>query len=1626
MRPSQRKSGPIGMWSGTVSERYVVVDQIGEGGMGLVRRVRDQLTGEICAMKIIPRTSGVAKLRSEFLALARIAHDNIVRVRDYGVTEAGHDYFTMDYVEGPPLFDAVASIDDPKFYPLIGGILRALAFLHARGVVHADIKPSNILVDGGALATEPLRAARLVDFGLAAAITDPAAATSRGTFPYAAPEVYAGRLDARSDLYAFGVVLYELTTGAKPYMGDNTAEVLVAQRRSPPADPREKRADIPAGLAELILGLLDPMPNARPQTADEVLARLNDIGGTSFAIDDSRPLVDISGALVGRDRDLSDLDERLEAARHGRGGVVLISGEEGIGKSRLMAELKLRTQLAGGAAYAASVAARTGLPFAGIGELVRGLLADAGIQHRRSDALAPLFGTQVEADRLDPGTRYALAEAVAEVVLEAAAEQPLLIEIDDVQDADLGAFELLTYLARSVQAGSILLVLALRRSAAPASKRWRSTPIPAYGAPTSASRQAIAQQLTELVTALPAGRHIELPPLDGTSVHRLVENAFGSEIARELAADLHRSSGGNPAHAAHALQALVERGTIARERGRWILKEELPSIPMPADAVAAACARATALPARTQDVLYAASVLGARFRRDVLAELAGRSVDEVMTALMDAAEARLVGADIGAGWFYFVHHEVAAALYSELDPDERDAHHRRAAQILTSRSKAQQNIPPEALAVHYLAINDADHAASWSLRAAEAREKVRDHHGALEWYQRARPYLQPDSLDAAQVDIRLGDLRSLVKQVPEACEDYRRAYEATDPWPELHVSVAERLGELLRRRGDGSQALTILMKALDMARRHKLEREEARCHLCLGQILMYRADYKGAMEHAIAGHLVARAQADRTTAAELGRLRASIEIYQGDPLGALRHLGDSLTDAEAGGVDVEVAEVQFGIGRAAIHAGDYARAIDSYEKAIPVFEQAGRIEKAASSINNLGAACYYQGDWVRCRESWERFRDLCQRLDEKSELVNALNNLATLYRDLGEMSEAIATLDQAAHFAKAVGHAYMAAVIEGNRGEVLFRQADMAGARACYDAILPQFIELGARQDVIETRRRIAEVDIALGRVNEGLDLVIETVREAQDAGVRFEEGILHRVAAAALRQQGDIESASWFCERSRQMLSELGARFERARADVEAAEIAAAEGKLAESEKLLGQAIDVFAELGARWHLTRARNRLRALRPVGKRGFGGAQGQRGEVLLEVAQAAGRVDLDNLLAVILDKILEVTGFDRGFILLLDADGRPSERMRRTRGKASNFGPDEAAFSGSIVRRVASEGEAVAVTDIADDVDLRDQASVVALGLRQVMCAPMFSRGRVFGIVYVDSRRLPHSDREGDMALLEALAAQAAVAVENARLMAEERRKTELMGILAHEIRNPLAGILGFSKVSEHQPGNLSPEARDLLEHIHRDAQRLRRLVDNVLELTRHEAGDAEWSMGPFDVAAVVENVRASYQAAVRERQIDIALHKDCQPATAMGNPDRIAQVVSNLLGNATKFSPDGSTIDLSVRSELVASDDPMAPPVPPSDVNAWAPMANGTTEREFIRVDVTDRGPGMTTEVRERLFQKFSQGSAKRSKGVGLGLYISREIIDRHGGSIWVDSEPNQGATFSFRIPTAV
>jgi len=354
------------------------------------------------------------------------------------------------------------------------------------------------------------------------------------------------------------------------------------------------------------------------------------------------------------------------------------------------------------------------------------------------------------------------------------------------------------------------------------------------------------------------------------------------------------------------------------------------------------------------------------------------------------------------------------------------------------------------------------------------------------------------------------------------------------------------------------------------------------------------------------------------------------------------------------------------------------------------------------------------------------------------------------------------------------------------------------------------------------------------------------------------------------------------------------------------------------------------------------------------------------------------------------------------------------KVEYARTLAARYPPDPDAPAGApnVLRTGRSELYAY-VTDemmIAGARDAEHLAVVRELQLRSVLFAPLVVRGRVLGVItFVHAESGRHYSEE-DVLFAEDLARRCAIAIDNARLYAAEltarraavvanRTKDEFLAMMSHELRTPLSSIMGWSKLLMAPTADASLLARGL-DVIHRNTIAMGALIEDLLDLSRITSGKIRLDVRRVELAKIVEtaveSARANAQA--KDLQLETSIASDLGPFR--GDATRLAQIVSNLLSNAVKFTPKGGRIDVSLRR---------------------------TSAGDSFEIEVVDTGQGIDAAFLPRVFELFQQeeGRPTRSKGgLGLGLSISRQLAELHGGTITAASEgPGKGARFVVRLP---
>ena len=422
---------------------------------------------------------------------------------------------------------------------------------------------------------------------------------------------------------------------------------------------------------------------------------------------------------------------------------------------------------------------------------------------------------------------------------------------------------------------------------------------------------------------------------------------------------------------------------------------------------------------------------------------------------------------------------------------------------------------------------------------------------------------------------------------------------------------------------------------------------------------------------------------------------------------------------------------------------------------------------------------------------------------------------------------------------------------------------------------------------------------------------------------------------------------------------------------------------------------VRLFKELQARTaELTRSVGELRALGEVGQ------------------AVSSTLDLETVLHTIVTRATQLTGMDGGSIYEYDeareefhlhtADRLPDELAEALRATPMRKG--EGALG-----RMALTGEPVAISDIGDETVYQSRVRdlLVALGFRSLLAVPLVRDDQILGGIAVN-RKAPGGFAPEVVALLQTFAAQSALAIQNARLFRElehksreletaSRHKSEFLANMSHELRTPLNAIIGFSEVlHERLFGDVNDKQAEYLADILASGRHLLALINDILDLSKVEAGRMELDRADFDLPAAIGNALSLVRERAQRRGIALASTFDPAIGTIHADERKVKQVLLNLLSNALKFTPEGGAIG--VRAGV---------------------------EGAFVEVAVSDTGVGISPEDQAAVFEEFRQvgAASKKVEGTGLGLAISRKFVELHGGTIRVESELGRGATFAFTLP---
>jgi tetratricopeptide (TPR) repeat protein len=1187
-----------------LNDRYRLDEELGHGGMGTVYRAHDTVLDRDVAVKVLSSTSlgsqGRARLLHEAQAVARLNHPNIVKVYDAGKYE-GRSYIVMELLTGNSLFDARPSSID-AILAIVPPICAALQHAHAHGIIHRDLKLENIIIsENGAVS--------LTDFGLAqsSATRGSVEGLIVGTVYYLAPEQALGQpVDGRTDLYALGVILYELTAGRVPFTGSDPLTIIAQHLHAPVVPPSTYNVAVPVWLDALILKLLSKRPEDRPATAMDVV-RMLDEKDTATTPEVQTSVLDrlVRGRLVGREHETEEARAawRQAIAAPGERNVLLISGESGVGKTPLMREVTTLVEVSGGKVLQAECYSQGGAPYAPVADLIRQAFIPA-IPAAIDEAvlgdlvtLAPDLRAQVPqtAARLSTNPQseqQRLFESFTALCAALAAQAPLLIVVEDIHWTDNSTLYLLLYLARRARALKLKLMLLLT---------FREEDLDEACCLSDVLLDFSHERLST---------RIKLARFTCDQTRSLLANMLQEEPSEEFVDGIYRVTEGNLFYVEEVCRSLIEEGKLTRENGHW-RHPHMEEIHIPETIQATIQARVNKLPVQVQDVLRLASVIGNEFDFDLL-QKASENDEEVLIDAIEIAERAQIIEEVklkssleSGEAFTFAHTLIPTTLYDSVSGLRRHRMHRRVAAAI-EEMHPDDSTQFEVLAQHYEKAGDIPRARDYYTRAGDRamtifanREAERDYRAAIQ--------LSPSDMERARLLSGLGESlfrQSLFADAIQTLEAAIYLYHTCRD-PDNVARLFARLGRAVWYANDTPRCLTVCLEGLETVREMAADPRETPGMAALLHETARAYRFNNKIDEALPLCEQALAMAERLGLAEVqAETLATLGILPNRPPQARREsLSQAVEIAEKAGLLGTAARAHLNMSGFLQEAGELQAALLHVQQARLQAHHMGIVSWEHGFAATVVEFCLETGELERAQQTLDEMRQLEVNLPDPAP-ARLLSNVlqAHLRRARGEWETALSLYQEYIKEAQQLNDSKLVTSLQINQVEIMVDAGDFASAEAVLQVVVKDNISI-LPVEKLGVNLLTCFVNIGLGNMEQAHQTIEEmrSILETNRGGYhspRYQEVLSWAEAwlAVAEKRWGDAFSAY---ENLYNKVSQAGMRWQQARICEEWAQalvLRSESGDRPHARELMRQAIALFEQMQASQYVTRLKDELREI----------------------------------------------------------------------------------------------------------------------------------------------------------------------------------------------------------------------------------------------------------------------------------------------------------------------------------------------------------------------------------------------------------------------------------------------
>jgi len=1379
-----------------IDGQYVISRKLGSGATGVVYKAHLIGDEHPVALKIL--SAGYAddkaqNLRDEFQLLSQLDHPHIVKIQSFGLTAKKQPYFVMEYVNGPPLDKSVLEqISSQDFFSILVDICLALDYIHDYGLVHQDVKPTNILLQSR---PEGPPMAKLGDFGLATTRVATGGVQLSGTLEYFAPEmIRGGVIDRRADLYSLGVTLYEVLTGQNPFRAKDLHEVLRNHLEKIPTPPREYNKKISKVLESIVLKLLEKDPLDRFSTASAIIGTLRRKAGYKLSNDQERAGVILPpGQFVGRESEMSRLKMWHREALTGKARLVFVEGEYGVGKSRLLKEFAISCQLKGTAVFGENW---KGGEISNLSSFAEGLSAAWGPSEwkraSKSDQEEMPLSPQISGETGE--TEYQVWEQICRRISQFS--KSLLFIIEDLETSDPAVLSFLKYLLDRLSWYPVMICASYQASL------------------VDPERKSLLQSLHRRKKESSV-RSLKLRPLSKAAMAKLVLARFKLLAGEEKLIDyLSRQSRGNPWYLEEYIAAMRAQKVLVPSPEGWALADDrLSQIKLPRAVEDINEAVITGMNSSVKKFLSVASVIGDQFRLEELRWVLPFTEKEFYVSLGKALKSGYLvrePAVRGQGHVYtFAKMGLRERLCQSVAPKTRKGIHRNVAVHMEKESPPNRDLTK--LADHFHRAGQYSKSALYSLKAAakaKTTAQLEEAHRLLRQSLQAREAIG-ETGKLMPILEALGDSCSLKGTYKEGLQYYDRALsQLARPGSKSFLELQRKKAILFRKQSQFGKALKVLDEALAQASGLGLSLSRARILAEIGWIKRMKSDYDGALAALTESLKLLRWGRDRAETAQvtnrlgtvswtLGRYQEAQAYYE-RALKIFQELGErdriaalldnlGLTHLNQGQIERAIeyfqeshhirktaadvlgeAKVCHNLAMAYAENGEWDQALEFYLQSYRLKVRIGDLEGLALTLNNMGILHMHRGMWDEAKRHQQQALRLRERLNNKYGLCGSYDNLGDLARIRGNWKLALGYYQKSQRLREEIKDEAGGCISRFNLGLLDMERSQHRKAEHGLLASRDCLQRIGDEVGVVQVDLSLAGFYLSQGQLDRAEELGNRSLTKASEAGNLFLKARAARTVAAVEALSGKEARSSELFGQSIEILKKLQARYELAKTFFILGVTKQGRGQVREAIRYYKESLMIFQKLGVKHFMSRIEKQLESLQSTLER----HESAELFTLYTMSEILNSMrDLDLLLEKVLDLAIEMLHAERGAIIFYDLP-EDDFQIKTARSMEKQTLSDALEISRSIVKSVTQKGKPVVVDNALQDEQFSNWQSVTMYNIMSILCVPLKIKGTVIGTIYLDNRSVPGIFSSRDVSFLESFSNLTAMAIENAKLYTE--------------------------------------------------------------------------------------------------------------------------------------------------------------------------------------------------------------------------------------------------------------